>query len=96
MLSLLAWCNVASTRFAQLQKFENRISRLFSLNLQCNLVDFCEKIGFRLAEKSKDIHHPLHTIFDSSANRYSARRGKTYRKLFSKTKRFQDSFIRFA
>jgi hypothetical protein len=91
-----SWCNVASTRFTQLQKFENRLSRLFGLNLKCNLADFCNDIGSRLAIKCSDMHHPLHTIFEVSATRYSARRGKTHRKLFAKTKRFRDSFIRFA
>ena len=91
-----SWCNVSSSRFIQLQKFENRISRIFGLLLKCNLADCCENIGSRLANKSRDHHHPLHSIFDLSATRYSARRGRTNRKVFARTKRFKDSFIRFA
>ena len=90
-----SWCNVASTRFALLQKFENRVSRIFGVSPNLNLLDSCERIGLHLAKKCKNLHHPLYSVFDFSATRYSARKGKSNRRMFAKTKRFKDSFIRF-
>ena len=94
--SFPAWCNIASSRFSLLERFEKRICRLFCFELETSLIDNANKYAIGLANKCLHNQHPLHTIFDFSATRYSARLGSSHRKVFAKSKRYKNSFIRFA
>jgi hypothetical protein len=91
-----AWCNISKSRFQQLTRFEERICKLFGLPAKISFSDFCFRLAQRLALKARDPEHPLHLIHDFQPLRYSTRLGKSSRKVKSLTRRFGDSFIRFA
>ena len=90
-----AWCNVADSRFDRLLKMEKRLCRIFNLKPKINLKQMCDKMCYELVEKCRDVNHPLHSIFEVSASRYSTRLGRTHRKIMAKTKRFKNSFIKY-
>ena len=91
-----AWCNIGTSIISPLIRFEKRMCKLFDLHASPNLLDFCESSTKKLALKALHIDHPLNIIFDRAAVRYCHRQQATHRKLRAKTRRFKESFIRFA
>ena len=91
-----AWCNIPKTRFGHFEVFERRICKLFNLTPKISFTNFCDSLATRLAAKASSSKHPLNFIYDCSASRSSARTGKGYRQLRSRTARYGNSFIKFA
>lgn len=91
-----AWCNVTATRFHKLVKFEKRMCKMFNFNCSQDLPSFCNSMAFKLAEKAKHCQHPLNFIYEQTSSRYSQRLKNNHRKIKAKTKRYHNSFIKFA
>lgn len=94
--SFPAWCNIASGRFQQLIRFEERICKVFGLSRKICFSDFCHQLAQRLAVKARDPLHPLNLIYDFRSLRYSSRLGNSNRRVKASTRRFGASFIKFA
>jgi hypothetical protein len=90
-----AWCNIPKHRFSKFETFERRICKLFDLTPTTPFANFCDTLASRLALKASLPDHPLNLIYDFSALRSSARIGKHYRRLKSRTARFSRSFIKY-
>ena len=91
-----AWCNITKSQCQLLSKFEERICKIFDLPRTKELGVFCDSLGKRLALKALNVSHPLHIIYDKKASRYSNRLGHLRRGLRTRTKRYKNSFIKYA
>jgi hypothetical protein len=91
-----AWCNISKCDMQRLKQFEHRICKRFHIKCGVAFSDFCFSLAERLAASAIRSHHPLNGIFDILPSRFSARLGKSHRKVLARTSRFKNSFISFA
>ena len=90
-----AWCNIGKGDVKLLTQFERRLCNRFDMRCDIDFQCFCSSVAKKLADKSLASQHPLHGVFDFLPSRFSSRLGNSYRKVFARTCRFKNSFIRF-
>ena len=90
-----SWCNLPKTLQEKLLKFERRVFRLVGVTNDATVIDIGERICERLFKKVVGMpNHPLRQCFTQQFTK--TRASMQLRPPKTRTKRFSESFIRFA